>query len=684
MSIEYKLSAQVRLIRSRPLAHPSHFVYVAPRARAPFPPGTFVRLQRTDDIRRLGVMTRRGSQKHKTRTVAASPLLTRENLFWGLLLIVVTIVAYRHAWSAGYIWDDDVYVTENQLLTAPDGLRRIWFSLDSPSQYFPLVYTTFRLEHAVWGLNPAGYHWVNILLHAANAFLLWRLLVILRIPGAWLAAAIFALHPVHVESVAWITERKNVLMGFFSLLSLISWARFVDDKSKNGNSFGLALLFYALALFSKTTACTLPAAMLLILWLKEKPITGRRVLQIVPFVVLGICLGLVTVWWERYHQGTQGQLFAIGMPERFLVAGRALWFYAGKLLWPVDLVFSYPRWNISSSNVLDYFWLLATLLLGVAIYFLRRPVGRGLEVAMLFFVATLSPMVGFIMLYTFRYSFVADHYQYLASIGPIALAAAGITTASDRLAKGAAFLKPALGGTLLVALGLLTWNQCKMYVDSDALWWTTIARNPQSWMAHNNIAINLLKKGQTDEAIVHYNKALELDPNYGEAHYNLANALLRQGRMNDAVAHFEKALELNPNNLSAHYNLGSVLVQSGRVDEGIAHFRKAVELNPKNAAAHNNLGAALLRAGRVDEAATQYRDALVLDPNNAQTNYNLANTLAQYGRLDEAVKHYQKALQLNPRDAAAHDRLSKVLRQLGRGDEANAHAQKARDLGSSR
>src|SRR5256886_4643479 len=196
------------------------------------------------------------------------------------MLAAVTVLAYRPAWNGGFIWDDDDCVTNNELLTAPDGLRRIWFSLDSPSQYFPLVYSTFRIEHALWGLNPAGYHWTNLLLHVANALLVWRLLARLKIPGAWLAGAIFALHPVQVESVAWITERKNVLMGFFFLLALLAWTAFVDQRTKRAWLFyGLALVFYALGLLAKTTACTLPAALLLILWLQKKPINWERILQ---------------------------------------------------------------------------------------------------------------------------------------------------------------------------------------------------------------------------------------------------------------------------------------------------------------------------------------------------------------------------------------------------------------------
>jgi hypothetical protein len=263
---------------------------------------------------------------------------------FGLLLAVVTLVAYRPAWNGGFIWDDDAYVANNELLTAPDGLRRIWFSFDSPSQYFPLVYSTFRIERAVWGLNPTGYHWVNLLLHVANALLVWRLLTRLNVPGGWLAGAIFALHPVQVESVAWITERKNVLMGFFFLLTLLAWIAFIDQRPKRRSFFyGLALILYALALSAKTTACTLPAALLLILWLEKKPINWARILQIAPFVLLGLGMGLLTVWWERYHQGTSRALFPfLGPVDRILVASRAVWFYLGKLIWPSKLSFIYP------------------------------------------------------------------------------------------------------------------------------------------------------------------------------------------------------------------------------------------------------------------------------------------------------------------------------------------------------
>jgi protein O-mannosyl-transferase len=587
-----------------------------------------------------------------------------QNRAWilGLVLVLATAVAYQQAWHAGYVWDDDVYVTGNKLLTAPDGLKRIWFSLESPSQYFPLVYTTFRIERALWGLNPTGYHCVNILLHIVNALLIWRVLHVLRVPGAWLAAAIFALHPVQVESVAWITERKNVLMGFFFLLALLSWTRFVKGQAiRTWKFYALALVFYALALLSKTTACTLPAALLLILWWEKRPITWQRLIQVAPFVALGIGMGLVSIWWERYHQGAQGEIFGIGLLERVLIASRALWFYAGKLLWPANLTFSYPRWAISASNPLDYAWLLAAAALAAVIYLARRYVGRGPEVAVLFFVATLSPTLGVIMLYTFRFTFVADHYQYLACIGPLALAAAGMTTAFSLLEKRRWFLQLVICSALLLSLGVLTWRQCEMYRDTETLWRWTTSRNPGSWMAYNNLGTALLKTGRVDEAISQFRKALEIQPGYAVAHNNLGNAFLRLGRTADSYAELEKALEFDPSNVEAHNNMGNTLVQMGRTDEAAAHYNKAVEIDPTYAQAHNNLGALFLQSGRLEDSVAHLQTALAINRDSADAHNNLANALLRMGRIDEALTHYNRALELGPADVNVRNNLAWLL-----------------------
>ena len=590
----------------------------------------------------------------------------------GGLIVLLVFLAYLPALRGGFIWDDDVYVTNNPLLTAPDGLRRIWFSMDSPSQYFPLTYTVFRIEHSLWGLNPAGYHWVNILLHAINALLVWRLLKRLSVPGAWLAAALFALHPVQVESVAWITELKSVLSLFFILLTLFCWIEFVGERSRRF-WYWLALVFYALALFSKTTACTLPAALLLILWLKRKPIDWRRLAQVVPFLAMGVGMGLLTVWWERFHQGTQGKLFSMGWLERILVASHALWFYAGKLFWPVNLTFSYPRWAIEPANPSAYGWLVMGIGLGAAIYFTRRFVGRSVEVATLFYVATLSPLLGFVMLYTFRYTFVADHYQYVASIGLIALAAAGITIAF----KTKPFLKLACCGALLLTLGILTWRQAGIYRNLETLWRDTLAKNPDCWMAHNNLGLLLENQGRIEEAMEHYHKAIQINPNYFEALNNLGVALAAKGRFDEAIENYRKAIQINPNYSEALNNLGVALAAKGRFDEAIENYHKAIQINPNFSEALNNLGIALAAKGRFDEAIENYRKAIQINPNFSEALDNLGVALAAKGRFDEAIENYRQAIQVNPNRPETFFHLGMTLGQLGRTREAVAQYREA-------
>ena len=586
----------------------------------------------------------------------------RRAIIFAFVLTAVTIFVYRPAWNGGFLWDDDVYIANNELLTAPDGLRRIWFSLDSPSQYFPLVYTTFRIEHALWGLSPTGYHWVNLALHISNALLVWLVLARLKVPGAWLAGAIFALHPVQVESVAWVTERKNVLMGFFFLLTLLAWIAFVNGETKQRWLFyGLALILYVFALSAKTTACTLPAALFLILWLQHKPIDWKRVIQIIPFLVLGIAMGVLAMWWERYHQGTSRAVFTFLSPvERALVASRAVWFYLSKLVWPSKLTFIYARWDIAPTHVLNYAWLMAGLITCAAIYFLRRHVGRGVEVAAAFFVLTLTPVLGFIMLYTFRYTFVADHYQYLACIGPIALASAGLVNLADTFKKGRTLI---LGATLCVvaALATLTWRQAAMYSNIETLWRTTLARNPSCWMAHNNLGIALFGKGQLDDAIAHYRTTLEMQPNFWDADYNLGSALLGKGQVDDAIFYCDKAVRMQPNDPDAQVALANALLQKRRIDDAIVHYQKAVAIRPDYFLARYGLGHALLEKGKIEAAIEHSRAALLIKPNDADCHTVLAIALDEKGQSAEAIEHYEKALAISPQSVSALTNLAWIL-----------------------
>jgi protein O-mannosyl-transferase len=631
------------------------------------------------------------ANRSKARAPAHAPTVWwRRGWFLSLLVVGCTVLAYLPATKCGYIWDDDHYVTGNPLLAMPDGLKRIWFSFDSPSQYFPLTYTVLRAEYALWGLNPAGYHWLNILLHATNALLLWRLLLRLRIPGAWFGAMLWALHPVQVESVAWIAELKNVLMGLFFLLALRFWLECIEAEGKRcWRFYAASLVCYALALLAKTTACTLPAALLLVVWLKQKAVARLRWLQMGPYVLLGLGMGLLTVWWERHHQGTHGQAFSVGVAERVLIAGRGVWFYLCKLFWPVNLTFSYPRWQASAAEPGSYVWLLAFVAAGAVIFCLRRYTGRGVAVAALFFIATLSPVLGFIMLYTFRYSFVADHYQYLASIGPLTLAAAGLSglggiRPSERhtLPQVGLSRAPHRGKSetvsqheavsrgrvallaLLPILGILTWQQSGVYHDPETLWRDTLAKNPTSSIAHNNFGEFLVKQGKLKEAVPHYERALQLDPDFPEAHNNLGNALTTQGKPEEAFREYERALQLNPLLAEAHNNLGNALAARGKPEEEICEYERALQLNPFLVEAHNNLGSALAAQGKLDEAIRHYELALQLNPLLAVVHNNLGRALAVQGKLEEAIRHYERALQLKPNYSEARYYLGNALAAL--------------------
>jgi tetratricopeptide (TPR) repeat protein len=363
-------------------------------------------------------------------------------------------------------------------------------------------------------------------------------------------------------------------------------------------------------------------------------------------------MGLVTVWWEQHHQGTQGKLFAMGLLERVLVASHAVWFYSGKLVWPANLTFSYPRWTINPTEPLAYGWLVAGAGLGGAIYFARRFVGRGVEVAALFYVATLSPLLGFIMLYTFRYTFVADHYQYVASIGPLALAAAGISLALGRFEKRSPFLKPVFCGVLLLVLGVLTWRQSGMYVNAETLWRTTIARNPGSSMAHNNLGNYLYKEGRIEEAMEHYHNAIQINPNDAEVQNNLGVALAAQGRFDEAIENYRKAIQINPDYAEAQNNLGATLADKGRFDEAIENFRKAIQINPDYISAQYNL--AWLLAASPDDKLRNGAEAVRLAERACElTHYGeplfietLAAAYAEAGRFPDAMTTAQKALVL--------------------------------------
>ena len=515
------------------------------------------------------------------------------NLASAAVLVALTLLAYLPALRAGFVWDDDLHVTQNEVLRTWPGLVDIWLRPGAILQYYPLTHTSWWIQYHLWGLAPLGYHLVNVLLHGASATVLWLVLRRLCVPGAWMAAAVFALHPVHVESVAWVTELKNVQSGFFYLLALLGFLRWaLADEAAPGNGrrvYAASFLCFVCAVLSKSITCTLPAAVALVLWWKRGRLAPDRILALVPLAIVSVAAGAQTAWWERRYVGAVGPEWVLSLPERCLVAGRALWFYAAKLAWPTRLAFIYPRWTLDPHAWWQWLLPLGAVVVLVALAALRRRLGAAPLVAALYFVVTLGPALGFVDVYPFRYSFVADHFQYLASIGLIALLVGAGTRATERMLPAARW---PLGAVVLALLAVLVWRQAGIYETPETLWRATLAKNPSAWMAHNNLGLALQGAGRLEEAAAHYRDAIRLRPAYPEALYNLGNVLAAQGRPAEAEAQYERALAFDDRFAAVHNNLGNVLVMQGKVEEGKRHYRRALELNPGYADARRNLAVA--------------------------------------------------------------------------------------------
>ena len=588
-------------------------------------------------------------------------------------------MAYKPAWNGQPIWDDDHHITSPDLRSM-NGLTRIWTHLGATQQYYPLVHSVFWLEYHLWGDSTRGYHLVTILLHFFSVSLLFKILRRLAIPGAWFVAAIFALHPVQVESVAWISELKNTLSGVFYFAAMLAYLKF--DSERKRKYFIVAIGLFILGLMSKSVIATLPVSLLVVFWWKRGRLDWKHdIVPLLPFFTVGIASGLFTAWVEHtFIIRGEESTFAFTFVARCLIAGRVVWFYLGKILWPIDLIFIYPRWNVSQAVWWQYLFPFATLLFAGALWVLRKR-RRAPLAAFLYFIVTIFPVLGFLNVYPFRFSFVADHFQYLACIGPIALSAAGIGSGFGLLQGSLRrFLQPMLYVIVLLTLSVLTWKQSGVYADAETLYRTTIRKNPDCWMAHNNLGLLLTETGRTDEAMTHFLKALEINPIYSRAHNNLGNLLMQINRTDEAAVHFRKALEINPDYAETHTNLGTLLVKTGRMDEAVVHYRRALEINPNDVKAHNNIGNILLQTGRTDEAVVHFRKALEINPNLAEAHNNLGNILLQTGRTYEAVVHFRKALEINPNLAEAYDNLGLALFQTGQTDEAISHYRKALEI----
>jgi tetratricopeptide (TPR) repeat protein len=501
---------------------------------------------------------------------------------------------------------------------------------------------------------------VNVVLHAFSAIVLWRLLLLLEVPGALLGAAVFALHPVHVESVAWISERKNVLSGLLYLLSALVFLRHALREGRDGKRPAGPVLSFALylgAILSKTVTASLPIALGLVLVWKRKRIERRDLVYLGGMLAVGILLGQLTVALETHQIGTGGEDWSLTFPERLVVAGRAFWFYLGKLLVPARLTFLYPRFDLASGHPWTLLLAPAAALLAVALFAARKRIGAGPALAITFFGVTLGPALGFFDLYPMRYTFVADHFQYLASIGPIALfAAAAATVATARPSRRRAAV--ALASALLLVLAALTFRRAIDYRSAETLWRDTIAKNPSSWMAHNNLAILLAERGDTAEAIENFEASLRIRPDHAGAHANLGYLLTREGSLAPALEHLREASRLAPDDYNTAVHLGDALGRSGDLDGAAASYRAALRIRPESPEVLRSLGLVLARRERPAEAIRVFRDAVRLLPDDADLRYNLGTLLARTGSPAEAIPELERAVALRPGFADAERNLA--------------------------
>ncbi len=636
----------------------------------------------------------------------------------GALLLVALFIAYFPALNGAQVWDDAGHITPEKLRSLA-GLYKIWFQFGASQQYYPLLHSAFWIEHRIWGDWVAGYHVITLLFHAIAAYLIVAIMRRLSLPGGWLAAAIFALHPVSTESVAWISEQKNTLSLVFYLSSAFCYLRF--DKERRRASYALALLFYLMALLSKSVAATLPVTLLLVFWWQRGSLKiNRDVKPLLPWFAIGIASGALTAWVEKTFIGAQGRDFNLNIVERCLLAGRVIWFYLLKLVWPVHLLFIYPRWTIDSGAAWQYLFPALTLATIAALWMYSRkadtPQARAPLAIFLCFTVALAPALGFLNVYPFIYSYVADHFQYQAMIAIFIAVAAYLATVTKKLPEDRARLAPVVAGVILVVFGALTWRQTGLYLDEATLYRKTLAENPRAFMAWINLALVIDKTpGHADEAIRLTDKALEIRPNSAEAvnnigmfleelnrheaslaayrkaaelsptletaHWGIANGLAAvPGHEEEAIREYQTALRLKPEDERAYTGLGRIYLRMpGRLQDAIADFRISAQLDPGSFGSHVELGEALTRAGDTAGAIAEYRRAIELKPDYAEAHLNLGAALAQSpDTVGAALEEYRTAIRLKPHYAQAHYNLGLLLSDMpGRANDAIAEYQAA-------
>jgi tetratricopeptide (TPR) repeat protein len=538
-------------------------------------------------------------------------------------IAVAAFIAYLPALNGGFIWDDELLITKNRLIDTSDGLYRIWLTIEA-HDYWPVTNTSFWLEWRLWGMNRTGYHLTNLFLHIGASLLIWAILRKLSIPGAFLAALIFAVHPVNVESVAWIAQRKNTLAIFFFLLSILCYLKIEIPPSTTAEHFPqktpplspgprppalstwywLSLLAFLLAMLSKGSVAILPVLLLGIVCWRRK-LTRRDLVRTAPFFVVGAALAAVNVWFQTH--GTGEVIRTAGITERLLGAGAIVWFYLYKAILPLNLAFVYPQWNIRVGNFLWWLPLLAAVSLTALLWRYRKGWSRPFLFAWGFFCVSLIPVLGLTDVYFMKFTLVADHYQYIAIIAVIALAAAGWRRWHERVRAQYRLVTVAAAGIATAALVFLTWQQSGLYCDAVTLYRDTLEKNHECWMAHNNLGNILFDEGRLSDAMYHFQEAKRLRPQDAEPYNNVGEVLSKLGRLPEAIEQFQHALEIKPDYDSAHYNLALAYAKTNQPKQAIAMAQEAL----KNARAKGQTEL----ARKIEDWLNAYRNNLSGSPN---------------------------------------------------------------------
>jgi Tfp pilus assembly protein PilF len=542
-----------------------------------------------------------------------------ENKVWfpALALMLVTFVAYTPVWRAGFVWDDYHLITQNQMIKTPDGWYRAWVMVEHEEAY-PLTRTLRWLEWRMWGENAAGYHGVNVLFHAVNAVLVWLILRRLKIAGAWWAALVFAVHPVNVATVAWISEQKTTLSMLLYAVAILLYLRFEEEG--RWRWYGASLVVFLLALLSKVAVVMLPIVMLGCVWWLRGRWRWRDVLYSGPFFVCSLVWGLVSV---RMMGGSTAPIN--GPLSRVITAGYAPWFYLHKAFLPVDLTVIYTRWDINPSRLVSY--VPGVLLLGCFALFWRnrRTWGKPLLFGLGYFVVAIFPVSGFFDQGFYAFSLVADHWQYYSIVGVIALTVAAGTATCRRMGERGQNVGAVTSVTVVMVLAMATWTRCGVYESNETLWRDNVAKNPNAWLAHNNLGAALMHAGKLEEAIAHCEQALRIKPDYARAHYNLGLALARLGRLPEAMGQWEWARRLNPDYAEAQNNLAWLLAtlapaEGGDPARAVTLAQRACELtNNREAPYLDTLAVAYAATGRFNDAITTAQQAIGLARSAGQT-----------------------------------------------------------------